>query len=164
MLMHFRRKRFIFIVIGIICFLVVIVLVIDYFLLFYNKIIPKAEIISSFNKNYEKFESVQHYLENTEGDFYLHYRDGELIVISKGEALDIDKLPIKNELLYLMHKLHIGNINEYKGSIHFATFSGPYYFEQGVVYLNKADDGKYGSGTELIKDDWYYYWVEEMGF
>ena len=160
MLLHFRRKRFIFLAIGITCLLLVIIC----FLLFFNRIIPKAEIISSFNKNYEKFESVQKYLEDTEGNFYLDYSKGELIVKNKGEVLNIDKLPIKNQLLYLVRNLKIGNIIEYEGSINFAIYSGPYYFQQGVVYLNKAADGKYRAGTELIKDDWYYYWVEEMGF
>lgn len=156
MLINFSRKRIIFIVIGISCLFICII----YFLLFYNRVIPKNQMIDSFNRNYDKFENVQQYIEKDDGNFYLDYSNGKLTVKNNGTVLNVDKLPIKNELLYLVHKLHISNIDEYQGTIHFATYSGAYYYEQGVVYLKKSAEGNYGSGTEYIKNDWYYYWVQ----
>lgn len=161
MLINFKSRGSIFLAIGIVLALLCII----YFALFYNRIIPKDKIVQSFDENYEKFESVKQYVENTEGDFYLNYRNGELTITNNGEALNIDNIPIKEQLIYLIHKLKVANIDEYEGKTNFAIYSGALYFEQGVVTFAEGtvqDYGSYGAYMEPIKDTWFYYSKEPI--
>jgi len=145
--MNFKRSRWIVIVVGVICLLVCLA----YLKLIYYKEFPKAKIITSFNENIEKYERIQQYLEKNEGDFNFSYRKGHLVVKNGDRAIDINKLPIKDEVLYLVHKLHVSDINEDKGFIYFTTHSPSGTSGKGIVYLNSESYEKFKSVQQYVE-------------
>jgi len=157
---NFKRNRWIVIAVGVICLLVCLA----YLKLFYYKKIPESKIITSFNENIEQYERIQQYLEKNEGDFNLSYRKGHLSVKNGDKAIDINKLPIKDEVLYLVHKLHVSDINEYKGFIYFTTNSPSETSGKGIVHLNSESYEKFKSVQQYVeKREGGFYLANKFG-
>ncbi|HEX2947945.1 MAG TPA: hypothetical protein VHT96_18555 [Clostridia bacterium] len=145
---------------------VALFLLITLFLYLYQTRATKANIIKVFIENKESFESIRQYAEDTEGKLYIYNISGTVVVSNKPDdgslrAVDLEALPIKQDVKNIIFKLKYAGINEesgpyLQGVIVFSRTSGQE--EQGIFYTND-DQTVYGQEIEKISDGWYYYWI-----
>ena len=123
----------------------------------------KGTPIDKLNNNYEIFERVATYIDETYIEFYLANTPTELLFYEAGipasdvVELDIESIEISDELKYMMYDLKIFTIHEWDDYITFSFESTSY--ERGVAYSRTGKSLKIGGPppTEFIRDNWYYY-------
>lgn len=114
------------------------------------------DLINIFNKNYVIFEKTQKYISSIEGDFVVNYYNGKLEINQGEKKIEIDRIPIKNEMIYILKKLKFNGIYKYNGDIEFVKDIKQYKLE--IYYNSGTVEPNFELGNSVkLKSNWYYF-------
>lgn len=121
--------------------------------------VTEESIIETFNNNYDLFEVLATYIENSSDTFYYYKTNERIIFRVNGVEADINNYEIRDEIESLVEELGYNGIVEREGNIKFNKRAD---LVMGIIYvknngnIEEYDDPATGKQT-LIKDSWYYY-------
>lgn len=118
--------------------------------------VPKDEIIDAFNENSKKFNSIIEYAQNGEGNLYVDNNSGTLIFSDGNNEKEIENIPVKDNLKFIINNLNYAAILEDEESILFVRVSGDN--EQGIIYQKDGTKPTIQfDELELINNKCFYY-------
>lgn len=160
------KKKLIVVIVSIFIILicVIIIFLLNYKSYIFDERIEKQVVIAEFNNNFNNFDLVANYLQNTNEDVFIEKIDGKKVIIkisknNKIEILELADEKIMKALYIIMNKLNYKYIRE-------DGINGVYFVKQtslrfadGIAY--SKDNNKPDWGTievlENISERWFYY-------
>ncbi|MDQ2088224.1 hypothetical protein RBH29_17510 [Herbivorax sp. ANBcel31] len=122
-------------------------------------IMTKEEIITVFETNYEKFDTVQKFISEGTGEYYFYTHrvanTREILFKNNAKEVEIKNKKIFRSLLFIIDDLEFRQISEGENDIIFVKDSGS--FSQGIMYLESHSMPVFVRESKKITDNWWYY-------
>lgn len=121
--------------------------------------VTKEKIIKSFNENYSVFSEIQKYISETNGDFIVYKKEGDININANPLYSDFNDCSVKDQINILLNNMKYERISKTNtlGLEHAIIFYRTYgEVEWGIVYL-QDNVGEYGAEMVKLRDEWYYF-------